>query len=213
MELTLSVTHELILYCEVQGDANVHAEAEQHSWDPKTPCARILEKVALRSEGGSKGMATPSPRAITLPQVRIMDAPHGDPVISPSSSIMHTVPCASLLHPARALWVTSQGSKPGGTTSRDRKQSIPVCAQQASQEPYPFVASASCTRACTKGSQVVWPFARAINSVMNVMNSALKACGSLSISYTKNSESTAEGKLRPVTVPNMMQMPREFRDP
>ena len=135
IEFTLSVTQALILYCEVHGDAKVHREVEQHNWDPNIPRERIPAKVASRSEGGSKGMATPSPRAIKLPQVRIMDAPHGDPDISPSSSIMHTVPCESLLHPARALCVTSQGSKPGGTTNRDRKQSIPLCAQQASQEP------------------------------------------------------------------------------
>ena len=118
MKLAPSETHALILYCEVQGDANVHAEVEQHNWESNTPFARILADVA--PEGGSKGMATPSPRATTLPQVRMMDAPHGDPETSPSPPIMHTVPCASLLHPARALWAASQGSKPGGTATRDR---------------------------------------------------------------------------------------------
>lgn len=204
MELTSSVTHALILYCEVHCDENVHEEVEQHNCDPNMPRARIFANVASTSDGGSKGVATPSPRAITLPQVRITDAPHGDPEIRSSSSIMHTVPCASLLHPARAPWVTSQGSKPSGTTSRDRKQSVPVRAQQASQEPYPFVASACCSRACTKGLQVVWPFALATNSVMNVMN---RACGSVSIREVNDGDSTTGGNLRPMTLPNMRLRP------
>ena len=172
MLLTPSERHALRLYCEVQGDAKVHPKDEQHSWVSNTPRSRIVANVALRLEDGSKGVATPSPRAITLPQVRIMDAPHGESEISPSPPIMHTVACASLLHPARALWAASQGSKPGGTAVRVRRQSTPVRAQQASQEPYPFVASACCTRNSIKGSHEVWPFARATNSVMN---SALKA--------------------------------------
>ena len=53
---------------------------------------------------------------------------------------------------------------------------------------------------------MVWPFALAANSV-TVMNVMDRACGSVSIGEANNGDPTAEGNLKPVTLPNMRLRP------
>jgi hypothetical protein len=106
-----------MLYCSAQVVNTKHDDMEQHNVEPSTPFAKI--DVARPPSTVPKELVCP-PRTVTVAHVRTKDIPHGDALIKLSPPIMHNVPCATLLHPALALWSESHGSKPTATDSRVR---------------------------------------------------------------------------------------------